>query len=371
MQGRVTEVLEAVPTRVAPPCPFVADGCGGCDLQHLAPAAQPELKVEVVRDALRRLGRVPEPPVRAGRPLPPTGYRTTVRLAVVDGRAGFRRRASHDVLAVDTCLVLHPDLDELVAAGRFDGADEVTLRLGVATGERLVLADPAASRVAGLPADVVVVGVDELAGPDPTAAGRRREPAVHEVVAGRRLRVSARSFFQARPDGAVALVEAVTAAGGDELRAASVVVDAYAGVGLFTAVLGGPDQPGDDRDDGDRPASGARWVAVERSPSAVRDARVNLADVDAEVVEASVEDWSAVAADVVVADPARTGLGRPAAEVLASTGAGVVVLVSCDAAALGRDAALLAEHGFGLESAEVVDLFPHTHHVEVVSRFTR
>jgi tRNA/tmRNA/rRNA uracil-C5-methylase (TrmA/RlmC/RlmD family) len=74
---------------------------------------------------------------------------------------------------------------------------------------------------------------------------------------------------------------------------------------------------------------------------------------------------------VVVADPARTGLGRAAVGVLAATKARLVVLVSCDAASLGRDAALLATEGFELELAEVVDLFPHSHHVEVVSRFVR
>ena len=56
---------------------------------------------------------------------------------------------------------------------------------------------------------------------------------------------------------------------------------------------------------------------------------------------------------------------------LAGTGAGVLVLVSCDAASLGRDTRLLADHGFRHEHSVVVDLFPHTHHVEVVTRFSR
>ena len=74
---------------------------------------------------------------------------------------------------------------------------------------------------------------------------------------------------------------------------------------------------------------------------------------------------------MVVADPARAGLGRRATEVIARTGAAVVVLVSCDAASLGRDAALLGAAGFRFEQAELVDLFPQSHHVEVVSRFRR
>ncbi len=112
-------------------------------------------------------------------------------------------------------------------------------------------------------------------------------------------------------------------------------------------------------------------MGVERSASAVADARVNLADDPVRVVRSDLARWRPSGADVVVADPARSGLGRRVVQVLARTGAEVMVLVSCDAASLGRDAALLAGAGYTFERAELVDLFPHSHHVEVVSRFRR
>jgi 23S rRNA (uracil1939-C5)-methyltransferase len=71
----------------------------------------------------------------------------------------------------------------------------------------------------------------------------------------------------------------------------------------------------------------------------------------------------------VVADPSRSGLGREAADVLAACEAPVLVLVSCDAVSLARDARLLAAHGYAHARSELIDLFPHTHHVEVVTRF--
>jgi 23S rRNA (uracil1939-C5)-methyltransferase len=89
--------------------------------------------------------------------------------------------------------------------------------------------------------------------------------------------------------------------------------------------------------------------------------------VRAEVADAAA--WRRGAADAVVADPARPGLGRSAASALAESQAPVVVLVSCDPASLARDAGLLASHGYRLARVEVVDLFPHTFHVEAVSRF--
>ncbi|MCB1005530.1 MAG: hypothetical protein KDB35_15205, partial [Acidimicrobiales bacterium] len=154
------------------------------------------------------------------------------------------------------------------------------------------------------------------------------------------------------------LVDEVLAAGGDELATARTVADLYGGVGLFGAVIGAlPHRP--------------RVVLVERSRSSCADAAVNLADLDAVVQRRPVERWRPVPADVVVADPARAGLGRPGVDVVTATGAAVVVLVSCDAAALGRDAGLLVDAGYRLEQVTTVDLFPHTHHVEVVTRFVR
>ncbi len=344
VRGRVVEVESPSPWRTVPPCPEVARGCGGCDLQHARRDAQLELKVAVVRDALRRLGGHGAVPVTAGAGLAATGYRTTLRAAVVDGRAGFRRRRSDEVLAVEDCLVAHPSLAELLRSGGFGGATEVVLRVGARTGERMAVVDPGADEVE-MPPDVRVVGGDELAG------GRRAW--IHEEVAGRRLRISARSFFQSGPDGAEALISAVDRAVGG-VGPTDRFVDLYGGVGLFAAALGaGP------------------VVLVERSPSAAADARVNLAHLDATVLRLPVEKWRPARADVVVADPARAGLGRAGVAAVVGTGASRVALVSCDPAALARDVGLLADAGYEAVGVELVDMFPHTHHVEAVTALRR
>ena len=391
----IAEVVEAAPERVAPPCPRVAEGCGGCDWQHVAPAAQRELKARIVVDALRRIGRIEPPEPDPGPELPTEGWRTTVRALVDDdGRAGFRRHHAHDPLAVgdEGCLVAHPLVDEVLRAGRFPPpVREVTIRAGAATGERLVLCTPTAAAgpgpggdpdgaretadlgaedTAGLGADgtarqsggagsgvrvpegVTVVGADDL------AAGHRAW--IHEEVAGRRWRISAESFFQGRPDGAEALVEAVVAAFGAALAVAAgaPVVDLYSGVGLFAGVLGA--------------RSGGRVVAVESSRSAAADARINLADLDgARIVRSDVRRWRPSPAEVVVADPSRHGLGADVVGRIGATGAPALALVSCDPGALGRDAGLLAAAGWRLESVRLVDLFPHTAHVEVVTGWFR
>jgi tRNA/tmRNA/rRNA uracil-C5-methylase (TrmA/RlmC/RlmD family) len=98
---------------------------------------------------------------------------------------------------------------------------------------------------------------------------------------------------------------------------------------------------------------------------------VNLDGIDAEVVCSAVEAWAPRPADVVLADPSRRGLGADAVQVLAGTAAPVLVLVGCDPVAFARDTGLLAETGYRLVDAVVLDLFPQTHHVEVVGRFER
>src|SRR5205814_9177633 len=102
--------------------------------------------------------------------------------------------------------------------------------------------------------------------------GPRGRASIHEVVGGREWRISARSFFQTRPDGAEALVDVVRGAAGTTLDARARVVDLYAGVGLFAGALGA--------------AGVGSVVAVESSAGAARDAQHNLRDLGATVVRA-------------------------------------------------------------------------------------
>jgi len=329
-RGRVLDVLEPAPGRVLPSCPEIANGCGGCDLAHASHAAQREMKAAMVADSLRRLGRLADlPDIDPGPDLATTGFRTTIRAAVVDGRAGLRHRRSHDVVTVASCEVAHPVVEGMLVDGRYGDADEVTIRVGANTGEQAVF-----------------VGGSE---PDEGTV-------IHEEIAGRRFRISPRSFFQTRADGAAALVSVVDEAIGPDPT--GTLVDLCSGVGLFAATIG-------DRFD--------RVVTVESNRSSVADARVNLAHLGDRVAvrSSTFERWTPEPADVVIADPSRAGLGKEGVANVAATGAPLVVLISCDAGSLGRDAGLLTAAGYRLDAITLVDLFPNTAHVEVVSTYRR
>jgi 23S rRNA (uracil1939-C5)-methyltransferase len=334
LRGRVVEVLEASAARVTPPCAHAREGCGGCGWQHVATETQPLLKLDIIRDALHRIARIAEPPLAEPVLLPTDGFRTTVRALVVDGKPAFRKHQSHDPVLIDSCMVAHPAIDELLRDGKFGRATEVTLRVATGTGERAALAEPA-DIVMDLPPDVM----------------RGKNAAVHEVIDGHSMRVSINSFFQSRTDGAATLARLVREATGPD----RILADLYCGVGLFAVTA---DQP-------------KRIVAVERGRAAVADAKFNLKGRDARIVRSDVGKWKGNKVDVVVADPSRAGLGRDGARAVLACDPERVVLVSCDAAALARDIGLLVAAGFGLASVTLVDLFAHTPHVECVTVLDR
>ena len=349
-RAEVREVLTASPSRIDPPCPEVARGCGGCGWMHIDPTAQLELKVAMVRDALVRQGRLADAAVTARAAVAPLRYRTTARFAGAEnGRLGLRRPASNDVVELGGCLVVDPAIEALLPGVRIPAGSELTIRMSRQTGQRTAMltgssADPGGNqRVDGLPPDVRLGA----------------EAWLLERVAGIDLRVSAASFFQSSPESAALLVSAVSGALADSGVPVQRWLDLYGGIGLFAATV----LPGSD------------VTVVEQSASACSDARHNLSDRRARVVESAVEEWSpedcGAPFDAVVADPSRRGLGAEGADVVMRTGASVVVLVSCDAASLGRDTALLTARGYAHAGSEVLDLFPGTPHLEVVTRFAR
>ena len=348
-RGTVASIFEPSAHRVAPPCEHVARGCGGCSWQHLDVAQHMEAKVAIVREALRRNGKIETLEVVAGGFVPPTASRTTLRMAVTpDGRLGFRRSSSHDVIDTPTCLVAHPLLNEFIGDVRVSGATEATLRCGVETGEVGIWLhdedgeDVHGTTVTGLPSHVVV----------------GRKAMLHEVVQGVSLQVSMASFFQASQVAAELLVSAVNDAAGDAALSGEFgpIIDAYGGVGLFTATLVDTDIP---------------VVLVESNPSACSDARSNLHDHDVSIEQIAVEQWRVQDAGLVIADPARNGLGAMGVNAIVATEAKRIVLVSCDAVAGARDIRLLLDAGYACEGVTVLDLFPNTPHVEVVSSFSR
>jgi 23S rRNA (uracil1939-C5)-methyltransferase len=284
--------------------------------------------------------------VERGGAVSPFGYRTTIRVVGgPNGVVGYRAANSNDVVEVTSCPIAASKLSRLLPVIEANEGAELILRTSVATGAITAIWDKKYRKaIRGVPPKVHI--------------GERAW--LTERVAGHDLRVSAGSFFQSGAQAAELLVAAVKRSA-PELVGAQHAVDAYGGVGLFAVAA----------------MDGAQHVTViESSKSACLDAEHNLAGRSANVVRADVSGWTPPSGggptppiDVIVADPARPGLGKPGVAALAAAGAGVLVLVSCDPVSLARDVSLLADAGYVPERVEVFDLFPNTHHVETVTRF--
>ncbi|MEV6490510.1 class I SAM-dependent RNA methyltransferase [Actinoplanes sp. NPDC051633] len=345
------EIHEASADRVTPPCAYAKPGlCGGCDLQHVSDHAQLEWKTAIVREQLSRLGGV-ESDVRverlAGGLL---GWRSRVRYAVdAADRPGLLRHRSHEVVAIDRCLIAHPHIQELdVLSHRWPEAG------GVATvastgGDVSVLALPTAGSQS--PTD----------DPGPTGVLLDGPAEVREFAAGREWTVPAEGFWQVHPAAADTLVGAVLDMLGP--KPGETAWDLYGGAGLFAAAVAG--------------RTGARVTVVESAPDGVAAARRNLADLPTvEVVAARVETALRKRritgpVDLVVLDPPRAGAGADVVKAIAAAGPRAVAYVACDPAALGRDIGTFRRLGWTMTEIRAYDCFPMTRHVESVALLTR
>jgi tRNA/tmRNA/rRNA uracil-C5-methylase (TrmA/RlmC/RlmD family) len=338
LRADAIEVVEASPERVAPPGPFSGPGrCGGCDFQHVALEEQRRLKAAIVAEQLQRLAgldvavAVEEVPGDSGG----LGWRSRVQWAVdPSGRPGLRKHRSHDIVAVDHCPIAHPDLPPVLDAEWHDAASVEAIVS--ATGEQLRLV-------------TTHDGATFADGP----------LQLHERAVERDWQVNGSGFWQVHPGAADTLVGAVLEA--LAAQPGETVVDLYAGVGLFAGALAGVVGPS------------GRVVAVESDRVAADDAAANLLDLSNVTVECDRVERALGGldnADLVILDPPRTGAKRRVVGSIAALEPRSVAYVACDPAALARDVAYFAEHGYALTSLRAFDMFPMTHHVECVALLT-
>lgn len=362
LRADAVEILRASPDRVVPPCVLAGPGgCGGCDLQHANPAAQRKWKAAVLVEALRRIGNLDHDVEVEELPDAPggAGWRTRARFAVDDaGRLGMRRHRSHQVVPVAECFIAHPGVAETGALGSV-WTDTTEVEVVVASsGDRAVVVRGKVGHKGVRPRPSAQPPVEDQVSmltywPPGVSAAER----VVESVAGRNYAVPAGGFWQVHPAAASTLVEAVRAALRPE--PGEILLDLYSGAGLFAGALAHLVSPG------------GRVIAVESDAAAVAAARDNLlgmpgVEVLAERVNGALAD-GLPAADLVVLDPPRTGVGAEVVAAITARSPRRIAYVSCDPATLARDLRTFAEHGYALVGLRAFDLFPHTHHVEALA----
>ncbi|WP_370674860.1 class I SAM-dependent RNA methyltransferase [Pleomorphomonas sp. PLEO] len=366
--GRLKGVLTPSADRIEPVCRHFGT-CGGCTLQHMAPAPYADFKRRLVVDALADRGLAPE--IGETRIVPPHSRRRATFAGIMAGRhplVGFNERGSHRLVTIDECPVVRPQLlaalPALTAltgliAPRKGGLDlTVTLTNGGL--------DVSVAGIAARDADRLRMQLIELA----TRFDLARLSAGGEAIVERRsvainidgvaVTPSPGGFLQVSEEAEAIMGELVTAAIPDKAKR---VADLFSGVGTFALRL----------------ARKAEILAIEGEGGAVAaldqaargmTGRHRITTEKRDLARRPLIEKELEKVDAVVFDPPRAGAAEQS-QWLARSKVPTIVAVSCNPATLSRDLRILVDGGYRIESVTPVDQFLWSSHVEVVTVLRR
>jgi len=385
----IEEIIEPSPLRVEPPCPYFGR-CGGCDFQQLNYQAQLDAKVEIVKDCLRRIGGVENPPDFQVTAAPNQWHyrsRAQWQYDSIRKRLGYFEAGSQRVCDVVDCAVLAPELQQTLSglrAGMRDG-----LLPEDARDFRVIIGNEGVSLAPPIRDDSETVKPYTInRGLSPTVREGSHARDVTRTIHGETYHLNAESFFQTNNDLLPSLIGAALGDSGGETA-----IELYCGVGLFTLPLA---------------RRFTELIGVETNEAAVSFARENLANAglaNAKIANEDVADWLetlecagndgaldrgrknkresglyqshqiqggvTVAAlrgppDFLLLDPPRAGAESRVINGILRLTPKRICYVSCDPATLARDLKKLIAGGYALTSVAAFDMFPQTHHVESV-----
>jgi len=331
--AEIVEIIEPGPQRTTPPCQYFG-ACGGCNFQQLTYEAQLEAKVGIVRDCLRRIGKIDfDGEIEMIASPEPLGYRPRARWQVdrAYNSLAYFARDSHRLVPVRTCPKLVPELRAAAENFNLSEFPSITHEILAAAGDDGRLSISAN----GIAAEHVTV----------TAAG--------ETYA-----CSADVFFQANRFLLDALVDAAIGH-----AAGRTALDLYCGVGLFTLPLA--------RRFEHVIAVESHAKAVDFAGQNVRAAGFTNVDLRASSVADFLRTYAVGDIDLLLLDPPRSGDDRSVITAIAALKPRRISYVSCEPSILARDLRPLIDAGYRIEKLTTLDMFPQTHHVETVAHLSR
>ena len=384
-EGQVIEVLQAAPERVAPICAHFSV-CGGCSTQHIAPTAQIHFKQATLLEQLKHFGHLEPAEILAPITGPTAGYRRKARLGVKyvakknKVLVGFRERNGRYLADLSACPVLDPQIGQLIeplshlihSLSVYDQIAQIEVAIA-AQMPVLVFRNLSALTVSDidtLKAFGAAHNLQLYLQPHSThleliwpEAAHAHPLTYHLMDQNLELGFGPLDFMQVNADINQKMINRALEA--LELHADDKVLDLFCGLGNFSLALA---------------QHCAHVVGVEGSDAmverATENARLNTIQ-NAEFYKADLNQdcrhlpWFKKAYDKILLDPARSG----ALEIIQQLNLQAIkkiVYVSCNPATLARDAGILVnEKGFQLKKAGVIDMFPHTSHVEALAVFEK
>jgi 23S rRNA (uracil1939-C5)-methyltransferase len=336
--GEIVRIVEPSPLRAQPRCP-VFGLCGGCDYDHMSYQYELTVKRDVLLEDLHRIAGMAREGVKVLRSPSEYGYRNHayVRLDGA-GRPGFFMKRSHRVVAFprEGCLLLDRRLNEIIA--------EMPQPLPMGQGALRIRSN--------LQGEVFCKGVP----------GKPVDRRARYQVRDLEFEIGIDDFFQVNNllnDRWVQSIEDNLDPEPDDR-----LLDLFCGSGLIALSLA---------------RSLGSVAGIEANGNAVRNARLNAGRNGVQNASFFLRDLtqgvtfeSLVPAGTgplkVVADPPRTGIAGPVIESIARLNPSVIIYASCSSATFARDLGLFRSCGYGMERLMAIDMFPRTHHLEMIAR---
>ncbi|MFO7528530.1 MAG: 23S rRNA (uracil(1939)-C(5))-methyltransferase RlmD [Marinobacter sp.] len=385
---RTLEVLEASSERQETPCEF-ADLCGGCSLQHMSGDAQIRFKEDTLRQHFAHFGGIePEEWVAPMRSEASLGYRRKARLGVRFVKAresvlvGFREKRNSFLTDIDRCVVMDPRIGERILPLRelvhsmdaFDRIPQVEVACGddmaamvfrnmdeLSAGDREKLI--AFGQAQDLHIYLQPKGPDTVYRIWPESAGRDDERLGYRLDEfDLTMQFHPMDFTQVNAGINRSMVH--RAVEWLDVQPGERVLDLFCGLGNFTLPLArrGGQVVG---------VEGDEAMVVRGRENAERNGLANVAFHGADLHgDITGQSWAKEGFDKILIDPPRSG-AEEICKYLTAFGARRIVYVSCNPATLARDAGVMVRNGYRLVRAGVMDMFPHTTHVESIALFER
>jgi 23S rRNA (uracil1939-C5)-methyltransferase len=394
----IIEISNPSQDRVRPLC-YVANICGGCQIQHMDYPAQLRIKTERVRANIQRIGKLENVVIHDAIGMEkPWHYRNKAQFPVGifhgDTVLGFYKKGTHDIVDIQSCYIQHESNDRIIETvkeymKRFHISvynektgkgliRHVLTKIGFNTGEIMVvivtngkdmpykneLVQMLKDAVPGLKSIVQNINTKKgnaiLGNKCIKLHGSER---IVDTIGNLKFQISPLSFFQVNPVQTKVLYEKALEYA--DLTGEESVFDIYCGIGTISLFL----------------AQKAKKVyGIEIVEAAIEDAKENAKINDIRNVEFFAGEAEklvprlyeqGIAADVVVVDPPRKGCDEKVLDTIVKIAPPRIVYVSCNPATLARDLKYLDERGYRTIEIQPVDMFPHTGHVECVVLMSR
>jgi 23S rRNA (uracil1939-C5)-methyltransferase len=372
--GELVSLIEPGQSRTTPPCPY-AGRCGGCSWQHIDYETQLSSKEKNVADALARTAQLSGfemLPILQGSP--PYHYRRRIRLHIAGTEGiGFRRLLSHDIVPIENCLIAQNPINTHMALARQWVGE---LKTHLTSIEILETHDTQVVLVGRAARDFrqnderacreFCRARTDLAGIVLSGAGWRHhwgeDQIAYSLSDGIHLRIDADAFSQVNARGNLLLLEELLTWA--NLREQDRVLELYSGAGNITLPIA---------------RRAGQVVAIEAHEGLVRNGRRNSRRNGLNNIEWRCQKARSGVSDLVethdsfqtiVMNPPRSGAKDVVRNVI-RLNARRIFYVACDPATMARDIGQLCELGYDVERIRPIDLFPQTHHVEVLIELRR